>query len=584
VAATDQEFVDLVYRVIGQQDAKESAQEIERAVEHMTDAQRNGFREAGAAARKAAQEQQAAAHAASMAAQQQKREIDQLRASWSAQHKQQGITLASVFYAVELFRRLTGVLRQAGAALQEVIQHNANLTREYDRATGAAGEFLDALADGAEAGGHLSHALRDIQSELRGMAGEARTAGSALDLVVGAFNALRPHSIGQFIGSQWVPGFGAASQVTEIVSGGAEDDLRARQQSEDRRRVAATNAEVARAQRGLDAAQARLGDRGTGLETPSVAALRGPAGEQLYMSEAAAYESRQRKERAERASEQASRGAEAAARDAQRAELERLEAIKEALDKVTEGYLEQVEANRAMLDASWDMDRQDAQEEQELVSSALELQRSRDEEEHQAHLRRLDDYRREKDALDKDRESELQRSKQRISDMQSYAGSFITVGGAIGDVFGQLADREEEGSEAAKRYGKIQGGIMAAISFIESAIEYASGIASIGQHDYVAAASHFAAGIAYDVAGAMAIAQLGGDAQPASTGGSASAGTYVAEQPTGDEGTGQPSGAYVQILTMGGTSARLGQEMLRAERDLQRAGLDSPMLGGGSWS
>jgi hypothetical protein len=182
------------------------------------------------------------------------------------------------------------------------------------------------------------------------------------------------------------------------------------------------------------------------------------------------------------------------------------------------------------------------------------------------------------------RAAEMESLRNKVADMQGYAGAFVSVGSAIGGVFGQLAEREEEGSEAAKRYGKIQGGIMAAMAFIQSAIEYAAGIGAIATQNYVSAAAHFAAGIAYDVAGAMAIAQLGGDAAPASTGGGTSAASFVPEQGRADEGTGQPSGAVIQVYTMGGTSARLGQEMQRAERQLSRSGLDSPMFSGGGWS
>jgi hypothetical protein len=180
------------------------------------------------------------------------------------------------------------------------------------------------------------------------------------------------------------------------------------------------------------------------------------------------------------------------------------------------------------------------------------------------------------------REAEAENLRRKIGAMEGYAGAFMTVGSAVSDVFGQLASSEEEGSEAAKRYAKTQGSILAAMSFVNAAIEVARAVGSYP--DVIGIAAHAASAAAYIVAGGMAISQLGGDATAPATSAAAPTSSYVPEQATKGESAGAPSGAYVQILTMGGTSARLGQEMLRAERDMQRAGLDGYMSGGGGWS
>ena len=174
-------------------------------------------------------------------------------------------------------------------------------------------------------------------------------------------------------------------------------------------------------------------------------------------------------------------------------------------------------------------------------------------------------------------------SQERQQQAFQLAGTFTQLGGTIAGVYGQLAASEEAGSKEAERYGKIQGGILAAMSFVNGAIETARAIASAASYDYVAMAEHAAAAAAFFAAGAMAVRDLGGTATAAPAG--PRAGTAYA--PTTAEGStdeGGGGGMSIQIYTMGGSSARLGQEIGRANRELARSGIDAPMSGAVQWA
>jgi hypothetical protein len=555
VAGGDQEFVDLVFREIGKRDAIAAAKQIKAAVDDMTESEKRWAREDGAAAQRrriaaaaAAQQQRAAAKAARDAARQQTaasarmiQQIEGMRAAYAA---------------------MSTVFRGAYSAARSLAEYSSDIAREYGELESAATGFMRALADGVARGGGFTDFINGLTDSFRELAPAARNAGSNVSNFVGELRDW----IGYFSGGR----LGNAGAGTRE---GMVDALRRRQPGymtpvgDDYDTGWGELGEYANLPQSIPGQENLDYERGGVLASGQTVLPQDSLGSQGVRATGRGGRGR--------AGGGGGRETREYINDAQLLiELENLAARAHA--EAFDVYLDDLSGYQDAILETLEIERAAAEESKSFIERESEMRERAAEEQ----VQRIEELAEQERAY---REEELQRSRQRISDMQGYAGSFITVGGAIGDVFGQLADREEEGSEAAKRYGKIQGGIMAAMSFIQSAVEYAAGIGSIATHDYVAAAAHFAAGIAYDVAGAMAIAQLGGDATAASTGSSASAGTYVAEQPTGDN-LGTPSGAYVQIITMGGTSARLGQEMLRAERDLQRAGLDPPMTGGGSWS
>jgi hypothetical protein len=168
-----------------------------------------------------------------------------------------------------------------------------------------------------------------------------------------------------------------------------------------------------------------------------------------------------------------------------------------------------------------------------------------------------------------------------MSQLQQYAGAADTLGNSLASVFGELASREEEGSEGAKKWAKAQGAVLAAFSFVKSAVEFALAIASGASQDYGEMAGHIAAGIALAAAGAMAVSDLGGQAKSGQTNAAAAQGSRFSAQAEREEA--KPEGGQVTIWTMGYGSSGLGRELQRASRSYSRSGLDGQMAAAGAW-
>lgn len=187
------------------------------------------------------------------------------------------------------------------------------------------------------------------------------------------------------------------------------------------------------------------------------------------------------------------------------------------------------------------------------------------------------------DALEIAEEARLERIRENIGAFNSYASAAAGLGGTLAGIFGTLASREEEGSKAAEEYAQIQGGILAAVSYVQAAIEIAAAIAAGASYQYGSMAEHIAASVAYIAAGTMALTDLGGSAtRPSGSATGSSSGRYnEAHERDLEE---KDRGGQVTIWTLGYGSAGLGRELRRSARSYDRSGLDDQMAGSGGWS
>jgi len=508
VPVSSQEFVDLVFRTLNAEQAKQAAKAVDTEIDKIgPSSERTATRTISA--------------------------FDRMSSSMSRISR-----VVSGFGALEIFNRAIGMARTFARVIEDLAERTPRTNEAMLRLKNSAGELATEFTRGLDSGGRFSNALGGMAENMTGTRDAARTLGAGLSGLVEILGDVNRamNAIGS-LGTSELFGYlgGLAMAGTENVE-----------------RFLSPGNQVG--------GVANVFPAFTEQEIPSI--LGGHAGDR------GRGEYRYGPPRGSRS------GRTGGAAVASQEDLSWLDDITGYQTAINEGLEEEANLARQAAEATMAFREREAEwirENKDAEISAIQ--------------ERSDAMERIREQEEQRRNEEVERSRERMADMSSYANSFVSVGGTIAGVFGQLAAREEEGSEAAKRYGKVQGGIMAAMSFIQSAIEYAQGIASIAKYDYAAAAEHFAAGIAFDVAGAMAIAQLGGDAAGSSGGGNRrGTGTFVPEQSPTKGDSGEPGGAVVQIYTMGGTSARLGQEMQRAQREMQRSGIDTAMAGAGGYS
>lgn len=178
-------------------------------------------------------------------------------------------------------------------------------------------------------------------------------------------------------------------------------------------------------------------------------------------------------------------------------------------------------------------------------------------------------------------EQRADRISETVERFQTYSQATITLGNSLAGIFGTLAAREEVGSKAAQEYAEVQGGILAAVSYVQAAIEIAAAIAAGASYQYGSVSEHIAASIAYIAAGTMALTDLGGSATRPS--GAVSAGSRYSAQEERDASEREEVGGQVSIYTLGYGSAGLGRELQSAARGYARSGVDRPMIGAGGW-
>lgn len=469
----------------------------------------------------------------------------------------------------EIMGRLLGTIANLASMWNELITRNAAVARAEREVADEMGHMADEFADGFAEATNLVEVMESLDDILEDVGGTARTVGAA---VGSAFQTIATQAVN--LGAQAIPQLGTVLNLVLDIRRAVGGEVEGEGDTAGHRALLAALAGDP------NAGPVRLEMAG---DEEYLAGLEFEGGRQAQIAAA-----RQRAAAARRATAEAGvissvKGAQGGGggggdwrmtKEAEiQAEFERriaeeYERQSEALDRLMEQLDRRTEAEREIIDAQIE----GAQQRKEFEAEELERARER--------MAQLQEEReKEEEAIERQREA-MSRVTQQV---QGYGGAFMTVGNAITGVFDKIAASEEEGSEGAKRAARVRGAVMAAMAFVNSAIEYAAGLASIGEQNYVAAVSHFASGVAYDVAGALALTELGGSATRSSTG--ASTGQASITEPT--EGGGaerEQRGAGITIYTMGANSARLAQEMRRADRELQRSALDSPMASGGGWS
>ena len=182
-----------------------------------------------------------------------------------------------------------------------------------------------------------------------------------------------------------------------------------------------------------------------------------------------------------------------------------------------------------------------------------------------------------------------------ITAFSRYSQVAVTSGNVVADIFGKLAQAHQQeamnakaGSRVAKeqareaeKMGRVQGSILAGVSFVKAAMELGASISSFASQNYVAGAQHLASMASYTAAGILALRNLGGRASQGSVAVS-SAGGYAKSQSSEEKNESTQSSASIQIYTMGYSQASLGRELESARWQLQRSGVDSYMTPAGN--
>jgi hypothetical protein len=190
-----------------------------------------------------------------------------------------------------------------------------------------------------------------------------------------------------------------------------------------------------------------------------------------------------------------------------------------------------------------------------------------------AHIREVAEF---EEALNERRRQQVENV---INQTEGYGGALNTVMGSIADVFGQASSEFREGSKEAERYKKIQGGILAGISFVNAAIEIAKAVGSGAEMNFVSMAAHIASSIAYIAAGGLALRNLGGSAQaPAGA-------TFTpaqAKEPKTSDSAGKGA-TTINNFMWAQDQGRMGVEFQRAEWRAKQSGLDPALTGQGGY-
>lgn len=476
----------------------------------------------------------------------------------------------------ETFNAVSNAVRNFATRARELLSLNASTRAGFEQIDSTVTDLGRAFADAANDGGTLRNILNEVSGDLRGLRRDAENAGGALRTALNYWNETRAHDDTSRGGGGLLGGGLIAAAAT------AGYNELTRQQRE--REAAAENAAQAEHQRTL----ARLGGSGRGMLEPDPEAREETAamlreidegfaraaeetdwanraleGYRRNLRAAADEEAREREARASAGAGDAERIAEASAlklkADTLRIiteELQRQADIEERDQwRRNEAFAIEERANQRRiqdLQRVIEMNRQIAEEQRlgadktkELLAQQMEVEQ----------------------ALIEYRKKQINEAQDKV---EGYGDAILTVGGAVADVFGQLSSEQAEGSKAAERYKKIQGGILAGISFVRGAIELAAAISAGATYEWVSMAGHIASSVAYFAAGALALRNLGGSASrpTATTGFSASEKKTDAKQATGGGTT---------IITLGATDGRLARELQRSANSAARSGLDRSM-------
>ena len=95
---------------------------------------------------------------------------------------------AAIFQTIEIANRVIGMVRALGQAVDEIAQRNFELAGRMNEARLASENLADSFSQGIADGGNFATAVSQITGEINSMGVAARTAGQAVDWVVGLWN------------------------------------------------------------------------------------------------------------------------------------------------------------------------------------------------------------------------------------------------------------------------------------------------------------------------------------------------------------------------------------------------------------
>lgn len=551
VGSTGPEYVDLVFRTLAVNEAKQQAREVNDIVQGMGVTQRMQALEAG-----------------------------RLQQTWQ-EHiegtiQRQNQLRTTIFQTLEIFNRVIGMARQLGAAIQEVASRHYELNSRVESLSVSTQGLVDSFAQGIADGGQFSLVLQGMTGQADGLSGAARQAGQAIDDLIGIWARVR----------------GDGDLLDVILSGsgivGAGINyLRNRGQTEALAAEAGESFTEWAARRRNEAAEAARAEREADIDA-FLESLDQPAGPQ-YATEPA---------RAGRGG-RGGGGGRQAARQEELAWLEEIEAYQELLaDQDAEAAERRLEDIQRESEAWAQLNQSRRDEEAALV-----------EQQAAAHEMMLD-FLEQSNTLAEMNKAAIEEFNATIS--KQTLQTVNAIGSALentSSIMGELAVREEaqianitaalDASGASQEriaaatkahqdrldnLKKAEGGFLIAYNVVMAATETAQAIASGAKYEFGAMAEHIAAAAAFSAAAVMAGIRLGDDG---SGGGASSVSPASASfTPAASDREVESEAAYgtnVTIYTMGSSSVQLGQQLERARWELERSGLDPAMTPSGGY-
>ena len=540
MTGAENEEVAFVLKVLDQEKTQAALEKARASAKGMTDEQKSSALAAADAARRQADAQQL------------------LQRHISETTKRQNELRTAVFQTLEIFNRVTGMIRSAAQVIQDLAERTQRTSREFDGLQTATDRVADEFVRGLDEGAAFSNLLRGMAGDVRGTEDAARTAGVAISELADALGRVnRVAAAIQSLGlSELVRGIGntAAGAERFLVSGTQMAGGTSTQG------LAYLPPEEVLARPGSG-----MGDHGRGSSLWNDTPRRRGGGGGGGAGAAPRYDEY---------GPSMEEFLEAIAREGEAwAELNRQR--REGEDEVAAARMSAAESEAQAI-----------QDEKSLEEEAhrLRLEWAAEEKAQQQQIR---DYTRE----------------QVIGSVQAFA-SMAQVGSGI---FTQLAAQQEQqinnitsvlqasGTSQASieratsaqqdrldRLKKAEGGFLIAYNAVMGATSTAESIRSFAKLDLAAGFAHAAAAAGYFAAAAMAGIRLGDDG----SGGGGSAAPTIATPSystrAAETGPGENMSTNLTIFTWGYSNSGLGRQVERARFEYERSGGDADMLAGAS--
>jgi hypothetical protein len=464
------------------------------------------------------------------------------------------------------------MVRTLGRVIDEVAARNVELSSRMTEAKTAAENLADTFSQGIADGGNFAQAVSQITGEMNAMGSAARTAGQAVDWLIGIWNRGRN-------GPGWTAALGGglltwgANVATSFTGEGAAQAAAAEQagfaswaarqrQNERERRSAELDAELGEwLDMNAGISQGRSGG-GSLYNAPTGPRRRsGGGGGAARFDEFGPFESdlseaiRQQSEMWARLNTQ---------RREQEAEIARVQ-------------MEAGEAQAERIQEQKDLEEQAHQRRLEFVA------------EEKAQQQALRDYTREQVMGSINAFAQIAQvgsgifsqlatqQQQQISNIESV----LRASGASQKAIEQATKAQQDRLDRIK---KAEGGFLIAYNTVMAATATAQAVFSGAKQDYAAMAGYIAAAAGYAAAAAMAGVKLGDDG----SGGGGSASAAPAGAPSyspraAATGPSENTSTNVTIFTWGYSNSGLGRQVERARMEYSRSGGDADMIPAGGY-